>query len=203
MIQFVFVFQVLEACFACLVIVITTKTKQNKGHLISKPNYRRFPSYLFCTLLLFPFHLPRCTLPDFPSASSLASLPFLSSCYHQNNKSYSALHVSDGGQSVSFKRRTIKETFVILLYTLCINKSWGLSRSTMCNDFPLNDSELWSSEKNLRPLNFFSTRRKKNKSPFQKRQPHKKHRTLNQNTNHTRSITSCVVGNLNVEIFFV
>jgi len=31
---------------------------------------------------LLIFHLPRCTLPDFPPVSSLASLPFLSCCHH-------------------------------------------------------------------------------------------------------------------------
>ena len=30
---------------------------------------------------LFIFYLPRCTLPDFPSVSSLASLPFLPCCH--------------------------------------------------------------------------------------------------------------------------
>ena len=29
----------------------------HRGHLVSKPNYRRFPSYLLWTLLLFPIHL--------------------------------------------------------------------------------------------------------------------------------------------------
>ena len=33
-------------------------SQPHKGHLTSKPHlYRRFPFYLFCTLLLFPFHL--------------------------------------------------------------------------------------------------------------------------------------------------
>ena len=41
---------------------------------------RRFPSYLLLTLLLYLliiFYLPRRTLPDFPSVSSLTSLSFL------------------------------------------------------------------------------------------------------------------------------
>ena len=44
---------------------------------------RRFPSYLLLTLLLyflFIFYLPRCTLPDFPSVSSLTFLSFWSCC---------------------------------------------------------------------------------------------------------------------------
>jgi len=39
---------------------------------------RRLPSYL---LLYFIFYLPRCTLPDFSSVSSLVSLPFLFCCH--------------------------------------------------------------------------------------------------------------------------
>ena len=49
---------------------------------ISTP--RRFPSYLLLTLFLyflFIFYFPRCTLPDFLSTSSHASLPFLSCCH--------------------------------------------------------------------------------------------------------------------------
>ena len=36
----------------------------SQGSLTSKLEYRRFPSYLLCILLIFPFHLlpPRCTL---------------------------------------------------------------------------------------------------------------------------------------------
>ena len=57
------------------------------GEISSKlPNStrRRFPFYLLLTLLLcilFIFYLPRCTLPDFPSGSSLSSLSFLSCCH--------------------------------------------------------------------------------------------------------------------------
>ena len=52
----------------------------------SPPNStpRRFPSYLLLTLLLnflFIFYFPLCTLPDFPSISPQASLPFLSCCH--------------------------------------------------------------------------------------------------------------------------
>ena len=46
----------------------------------------RFPSYLF---LYFIFYLSRCTLPDFPSVFSLASLPFLSCCYRTTTYSRS------------------------------------------------------------------------------------------------------------------
>jgi len=42
---------------------------------------RRFPTYLLL-YLFFIFYLSRCTLTNFPSVSSLASLPFLS-CYHR------------------------------------------------------------------------------------------------------------------------
>ena len=52
----------------------------------SPPNStpRRFPSYLLVTFLLyflFIFYHPLCTIPDFPSVSSLASLSFLSCCH--------------------------------------------------------------------------------------------------------------------------
>ena len=54
--------------------------------VISPPNWtpRRFPSYLLLTLLLYflsIFYFRRCTLPDFPSIFSLASLPFLPCCH--------------------------------------------------------------------------------------------------------------------------
>ena len=57
------------------------------GEISSKlPNCtrRRFLFYLLLTLLLcilFIFYLPRCTLLDFYSISSQASLPFLSCCH--------------------------------------------------------------------------------------------------------------------------
>ena len=54
--------------------------QSQKGQLTSKLNYRWFPSYLLCTLLLI-FYLSWCTLPDFPSDFSLAYLPFLSYCH--------------------------------------------------------------------------------------------------------------------------
>ena len=44
----------------------------------------RFPSYLLLALplyFLFIFYLPRCTLRDFPSVSTQASLLFLSCCH--------------------------------------------------------------------------------------------------------------------------
>ena len=61
-------------------------SQPHKGHLTSKLSCRRFPFYLLWTLLLFPFLLIRCTLPDFSCVSSLASLPFLPCCHHNNNK---------------------------------------------------------------------------------------------------------------------
>ena len=39
--------------------------------------------YVHLSYSLFIFYFPRCTLPDFPPVSSLASLPFLS-CYQNN-----------------------------------------------------------------------------------------------------------------------
>jgi len=33
------------------------ESQPHKARLTSKLNYRRFPSYLLCTFLLFPFHL--------------------------------------------------------------------------------------------------------------------------------------------------
>ena len=66
-----------------------------KGHLTSKFNYRRLPSYLLCTLFLyflFIFYLPRCTLPHFPSISSIASLPFLSCC-HRTTKCLCKMYI--------------------------------------------------------------------------------------------------------------
>ena len=58
-----------------------TVSLARKGHLTSKLNSKTVP---VLSSLIFPFnyyHL-RCTLPDFPSVSSLASLPFLS-CRHR------------------------------------------------------------------------------------------------------------------------
>ena len=54
-----------------------------RGILLPKSTPRRFPSYLLLTLLLYflIFYLPRCTLPDFSSVSSLTSLLFLSCCH--------------------------------------------------------------------------------------------------------------------------
>ena len=45
-------------------------------YLNSKLKFREFPSYLLPSYFLFILYLPRCTLPDFPSVSSLAFLPF-------------------------------------------------------------------------------------------------------------------------------
>ena len=45
---------------------------------------KRFMSHLLLTLLLYfllIFYLPQCTLPDFPSVSALAFMPFLSCCH--------------------------------------------------------------------------------------------------------------------------
>ena len=66
---------------------VSTLERANLTRQTSPPNSApgRFPSYLLMTLLLyffFIFYLSRCTVPDFNSVSSLASLPF-SSCCHQ------------------------------------------------------------------------------------------------------------------------
>ena len=63
-----------------------TFVRANLTRNSSPPNstLRRFPSYLLLTFLLYfllIFHLPRCTLLNFPSVSSLTSLPFLSCCH--------------------------------------------------------------------------------------------------------------------------
>ena len=51
--------------------------------LFSNSTPRRLSSYLLLALLpyfFFIFYLPRCSLPNFPSVSSLVSLPLLSCC---------------------------------------------------------------------------------------------------------------------------
>ena len=52
-----------------------------------KPNYRRVPSYLLCTILSFSFHLLSSPVhpTGFSFCFSLASMPFLSCCHHNNN----------------------------------------------------------------------------------------------------------------------
>ena len=74
------------------------ESQPHKGHLTSKSNYRWFPSYLLCTLILLPFifYLPQCTLPDFTSVSSRASLPFLSCCHHNNKKCINGMPIVNG-----------------------------------------------------------------------------------------------------------
>ena len=61
---------------------------QLRVEVTSPPNSipRRFPSYLLLPLLLrflFIFYFLRCTLQDFSSISSRASLPFLLCCHNQ------------------------------------------------------------------------------------------------------------------------
>ena len=66
------------------------ESQAQKGHLTSKLKCRRFPSYLLCTHLLFSFQLfpSQCTLLDFPSISSLASLSFLPCCHRTTTTSF-------------------------------------------------------------------------------------------------------------------
>ena len=63
------------------------ESQPHKG--TSPPNPTTGGSRLFFSVpfsyFLFIFYLPRCTLPDFPSFSSLASLLLLSYCHHDNN----------------------------------------------------------------------------------------------------------------------
>ena len=57
-------------------------SQPHKGWLShSNSTARRFPSYLLL-YFLFILYLPRSTLPDFPSVSSLASLLLLSCCLY-------------------------------------------------------------------------------------------------------------------------
>ena len=66
-------------------LTLGTIVRTNLTRVTSPPNSapRRFPSYLLL-YFLFIFYLPRCTLPDFPSVSSPASLPVLPCCHHYN-----------------------------------------------------------------------------------------------------------------------
>ena len=91
------------------------------------PTPRGFLSYLLLNLLLyflFIFHLPRCTLPDFPSVSSLAFLPFFPCCHlittsKFNSKTVSVLHSLDPSH-VSFSSFTFPgapyRIFLLFLY---------------------------------------------------------------------------------------
>ena len=45
----------------------------------------RFISSVSFSYFLFIYNLPRCILPDFPYVSSLAFLPLLSCCHHNNH----------------------------------------------------------------------------------------------------------------------
>ena len=71
------------------------ESQPHKG--TSPPNPTTGGSRLFFSVpfsyCLFSFYLPRCTLPDFPSFSSLASQPFLSCCHHNNNNNNNILPI--------------------------------------------------------------------------------------------------------------
>ena len=61
--------------------ICMVKVEHHKGYSPSNSTPGRFPSYFLLTVLLyfrFIFKLTRYILPDFPSVSSLASLPYLS-----------------------------------------------------------------------------------------------------------------------------
>ena len=69
---------------------------------------RRFSTYHLSTLLLhflFDFSLPRCTLPDIPSVSSLASSPFLPCCHR------AATTTSGICPFAKYNRRNVHNTF--------------------------------------------------------------------------------------------
>jgi len=59
------------------------ESQSHEGNLTSKLKYRRFSSFFSVpfSYFLFIFYLRRFTLPDFPSVSSLASLPFSPCCH--------------------------------------------------------------------------------------------------------------------------
>ena len=84
--MYVYILQAFNACTAINGYPLPRKiilaiVRANLTRVTSPP--RRFPSYLLI-YFLFIFYLSRCTLPDFPSVSSLASQPFLS-CFSSIN----------------------------------------------------------------------------------------------------------------------
>ena len=68
-----------------------TLVRANLTRVTSPPNSNTGGSRLIFSVLysyfIFIFYLPRCTLPDFPSVSSLVFLPFLP-CHRTTNSSY-------------------------------------------------------------------------------------------------------------------
>ena len=61
------------------------QTQMQAAPVLSSPDPSLiFPVHWILEPSLFIFYLLRCTLPDFPSVSSMTSLPSLSSC-HRNN----------------------------------------------------------------------------------------------------------------------
>ena len=91
----------------------------------------RFPSYRLLILLLyflFIFYLPRCTLPDFPSVSSLASLPFLSCCQQQQICTMQSLPMPSlcfqSTPSYELSHKFIfgssNRTFLLFFHSLCL-----------------------------------------------------------------------------------
>ena len=67
-----------------------TLVRANLTKVTSPPNSNAGGSRLIFSVplsyFLFIFYLPQCTLPDFPSDSSLASLPFSPCCHHNHNR---------------------------------------------------------------------------------------------------------------------
>ena len=70
--------------------------RANLTRVTSPPNPTTGGSILIFSItfsyFLFSFYLPWSTLPDFPSVTSLASMPFLSSCHHNNKTRFVAEH---------------------------------------------------------------------------------------------------------------
>ena len=78
----------------------------NLTRVTSAPNSNTGSSHLIFSVpfsyFLFIFYLPRCILLDFPSASSLASLPFFTLLSSNNNNMHSNLF--DWGKNVLSKK---------------------------------------------------------------------------------------------------
>ena len=73
------------------VVLVQQPRRANLTRVTSPPNSNTDGSRLIFSIpfsyFLFVFYLPRCTIPDFPSVSSLAFLPFLPCCHYNNNSS--------------------------------------------------------------------------------------------------------------------
>ena len=89
-----------------------TLVRANLTRVTSPPNSNTGGSRLIFSVLysyfIFIFYLPRCTLPDFPSVSSLASLPFLSCCHRTTTERREPLgQTRITAQSIFFNLRKV------------------------------------------------------------------------------------------------